>query len=384
MSEYQFYEFQAIDRPLSKAEMAELRALSTRATITGTRLQNEYHWGDFKGDPRDLMARYFDAHLYFANWGTRVLMFRLPTQFLGATTIAQYCCSDWLQVHTADKSTILEFRSENEAGEDWDEGPEGWLGILLPLRADLMGGDLRALYIGWLSCAEAGLLDDATGEPPVPVGLGTLSAALQGLADFLRVGEDVLAVAAERSNPRHEPTVGVAELTRWVAALPSDEKDAALIRLLDGDAPHLRTELLRRFRSAQTTANHPTETTAGRTVGELISAAEARADERHREQARRAAEAQQRQAREAAIARAHYLDGLVSRQEALWEQIERLIEVKRAKEYDQATQFLIDLHEVSIRTKTAETYRERLHLVRLRSAKKPSFLERLDKAALPR
>ena len=125
MSEYQFYEFQAIDRPLSKAEMAELRALSTRATITSTRLQNEYHWGDFKGDPRVVMARYFDAHLYFANRGTRVLMFRLPTQFLGATTIAQYCCSDWLQVHTADKATILEFRSENEEGEDWDEGPEG-------------------------------------------------------------------------------------------------------------------------------------------------------------------------------------------------------------------------------------------------------------------
>ena len=30
MSEYQYYEFQAIDRPLSQAEMAAVRALSTR------------------------------------------------------------------------------------------------------------------------------------------------------------------------------------------------------------------------------------------------------------------------------------------------------------------------------------------------------------------
>ena len=32
MSEYQYYEFLAIDRPLTEDEMAELRALSTRAT----------------------------------------------------------------------------------------------------------------------------------------------------------------------------------------------------------------------------------------------------------------------------------------------------------------------------------------------------------------
>ncbi len=37
MSEYQYYEFVAIDRPLSKGEMADLRALSTRAEITPTR-----------------------------------------------------------------------------------------------------------------------------------------------------------------------------------------------------------------------------------------------------------------------------------------------------------------------------------------------------------
>jgi hypothetical protein len=33
MSEYQYYEFQAIDRPLTKSEMADLRSYSTRALI---------------------------------------------------------------------------------------------------------------------------------------------------------------------------------------------------------------------------------------------------------------------------------------------------------------------------------------------------------------
>jgi hypothetical protein len=66
MSEYQYYEFQAIDRPLSERERRELRACSTRATITSTRFVNHYEWGDLKGDPRAWMEKYFDAFLYLA------------------------------------------------------------------------------------------------------------------------------------------------------------------------------------------------------------------------------------------------------------------------------------------------------------------------------
>ncbi len=62
MSEYQYYEFLAIDRPLSKEQMAELRALSTRATITSTRFHNVYNYGDFRGDPEKLMERYFEKY----------------------------------------------------------------------------------------------------------------------------------------------------------------------------------------------------------------------------------------------------------------------------------------------------------------------------------
>ena len=50
MSEYQYYEFQAIDRPLTDEEMAELRSYSTRARITPTSFGNDYSWGSFKGD----------------------------------------------------------------------------------------------------------------------------------------------------------------------------------------------------------------------------------------------------------------------------------------------------------------------------------------------
>ena len=48
MSEYQYFEFQAIDRPLNKKEMAKLRTYSTRARITPTSFVNDYSWGDFR------------------------------------------------------------------------------------------------------------------------------------------------------------------------------------------------------------------------------------------------------------------------------------------------------------------------------------------------
>lgn len=71
MSEYQYYEFQAVDRPLGNADRQVLRGLSSRARITATSFTNVYEWGDFGGDPDELMARWFDLHLYFANWGSR-------------------------------------------------------------------------------------------------------------------------------------------------------------------------------------------------------------------------------------------------------------------------------------------------------------------------
>lgn len=49
MSEYQYYEFLALDRPLDDRQQADVRSLSTRASITATSFINEYHWGNFRG-----------------------------------------------------------------------------------------------------------------------------------------------------------------------------------------------------------------------------------------------------------------------------------------------------------------------------------------------
>ena len=122
------------------------------------------------------MEHYFDAFLYLANWGTLVLKLGLPSQLLDPAIAQAYCGGDSASVHETSGKVILSFVSEDEGGE-WVEG-EGQLSSLIPVRAELARGELRALYLGWLLRAQSGELDDEVLEPPVPPGLGQLSTSL--------------------------------------------------------------------------------------------------------------------------------------------------------------------------------------------------------------
>ncbi|MFF0131603.1 hypothetical protein ACFYTG_38830 [Streptomyces mirabilis] len=51
MSDYQYYEFRAADRPLDRQQLAVLRTISTRAHITATSFTSTYQWGGLKADP---------------------------------------------------------------------------------------------------------------------------------------------------------------------------------------------------------------------------------------------------------------------------------------------------------------------------------------------
>ena len=138
MSEYQHYDFLALDRPLTECQSQELRAVSSRAIITATRFTNHYEWGSFKGDPRAWMERYFDAFLYFVNWGTHELMLRLPRRALDPATARRYCGGESASARVKGEHVILEFLSEDEDG-DWLEGEEHSLPSLAPLRAEIAG-----------------------------------------------------------------------------------------------------------------------------------------------------------------------------------------------------------------------------------------------------
>lgn len=277
MSEYQYYEFLALDRPLTTAEQAEVGRLSTRATITATSFTNEYHWGDFRGSPHELMELYYDAHLYFANWGTRRVMFRLPRPLLDPELAAQYGVDPQVTVSATPDHVILDIYSDDEPGYD-DEDLQVSLSAVVGARSELADGDLRPLYLAWLSGYGAWERDEdafddedeGIAEPPVPAGLRTLTASQHALADFLRIDADLLDVAAETSpalpKVRHDPGA----LAARIAALPASEKDRLLGLVAADQATLARRELLRGFRGQP---GDDSKSPPRRTVAELLDTA---------------------------------------------------------------------------------------------------------------
>jgi hypothetical protein len=383
MSEYQYYEFQAIDRPLTAEQMARLRSLSSRATITPTRFTNFYTWGNFKGDPAALMEHYFDMFVYVANWGTHELMLRLPRRLLSPADAAAYCTSENLRTWSTAGQLILDFRSEDESGADFDEDDDdGWMSALLPLRAELASGDRRALYLGWLGCAQALELDDDALEPAVPRGLASLSTAQQTLASFLRLDPNLLDTAAEASKPLH-PALSRRLIHTWVRGLEDSEKIDVLVRLVADDDPHhLHAELVQRILLAtgSDAGQSPGPPGGRRSVEQLLAAAALRSEARKRAAAERAERERQRQDRERAAARATYLESLAGRIDDEWLRVEALVATKRQGDYDRAVQVLVDLRDLAAHKGRIDNFENRLDQLRTRHAKKVSLLERLERA----
>ena len=299
MSEYQYYEFQAIDRDLTQADMNALRSISTRAEITSTSFTNHYEWGDLKADPLQLLEKYFDAFVYVANWGSRRFCLRLSKDLLEYKELQARLPNESAWVQRTAKYFIIGFENRNEEQNEWDDGT-GWMRSLVSLRSDLLRDDLRCLYLGWLLRVQNGEVPDKQLEPPVPAGLGQLSASLGSLIDFLGIDEDLVAAAAGNSAALNlGPSRG--DLDIWIRNLPENEKNVLLMTAISEPGDRWKNELLRRFHREKRPSASQGVPAAGRTAGELLSTAQARAERRiRRPEADRIREVARRKAKEEA------------------------------------------------------------------------------------
>ena len=379
MSEYQYYEFQAIDRPLSAKEMSELRSCSTRARITTTSFVNHYEWGSFKGDGDVWMEKYFDAFIYVANWGTHMLKLSLPSRLLDPAMAIKYCGGDRAFIREKAGKAILTYLSDDEEDDEWSEG-EGQLSSMISVRAELARGDLRALYLGWLLRAQAGELDDEDIEPPVPPALGQLSASQESLASFLRIDSDLLHVAAETSRSLGNTNLDRNEVRTWVGKLVTKDKDELIVDLMvhADHAPVM--ELLQHFLEARS-AEAETGSVPKRTVKQLLREAKTLAEKREHIEAQIRAEAKARHEREVAFAREKHLLSLVGREEKLWAKVDALITTTQPTSYDLAVKILVDLRDLDARGK-GDSFEARMKTLRQVHVRKPSFIDRLGKAGL--
>lgn len=134
--------------------------------------------------------------------------------------------------------TILDI-CRGEVEPDYDARDDGgeWLAALVPLRGDILSGDLRLFYLLWLSAAADDLLAHDMPEP-LP-GIGPLNAALEAAAEFFDIDRDLVEAAAVSPGEEAE-TPGASRV--FIGGLAEEEKIDLLIHLMDGDA-HLGSEL---------------------------------------------------------------------------------------------------------------------------------------------
>ena len=377
MSEYQYYEFQAVDRPLTAGEQQELRALSTRARITATSFVNSYEWGDFKGSPSLLIERMFDLHLYLSNWGSRRFFLRLPTKFVDRMWLNGVLSEvDCVETRIVGDHLIVEIARDELEVEDLDEGA-GQLAALAPLRANILAGDLRMFYLLWLTAVEADVFADDTPEPLPDV--GPLDGALEAFAEFFQIDADLVAAAAERNAQATGVELQKRDIDAAIRALSDKERLGLLSRLYDGD-PFVGVELRRLVRDsvAERTGIEPPK---ARTVGELRArAAEIAADRKRAAAAAARAERERREA-EAAMARKRRLAAVTARGELAWREVDNENERRNAAGYDRAKALLADLRDVALSEGRMNEFERRVGALRKKHARKGEFIDRLRSLA---
>ncbi|USR91633.1 hypothetical protein NEA10_02585 [Phormidium yuhuli AB48] len=368
MSEYQYYEFQSLDRPLTRQEQKTLQALSSRAQVTPHGATFLYNYSDFRGDPETLVAKYFDAMLYLANWGTWQVMFRLPKALVDPEWFKPYEIEDAITVSTTADYLILNIHIQDDEGMvNWIEG-EGWLPKLLPLRDDLLAGDLRLLYLAGLRAYVSAMTysDEDPIEPPLPPNLKTLTPALKTFVEFVELNPDLVTAAAEAS-PGYK-AASTPSLEEMLPRLTEAERDDFLLKLLRQE-PHVDRQLMNRLKelAGATSAPPPAAEQKRRHFSQLVALSEEMKATRKQQEN----EAAQRK-------RQKDLEALAPKVETTWERVLYLIGRKQGYAYDEATDLLRDLRDLARLQGELPAFRLRLQRLQSDYSNRPALMKRLQ------
>ncbi len=372
MSEYQYYEFVAVDGPISDEGLRYARGCSSRAEVSRFRWRNVYHFGDFHGNEETLLKHY-DAHFYIANWGTVRLGLAFPAASLPREAVEPYLRGgerheDTLTLKADGGRCIVWWERNEEGGWGWTEG-EGGIDELIGVREEILRGDYRALFLGWLAdfSADEWTNPKDTGVllPPIPGGLDRLSAAQTALVKHFPVDRDALAVAASLSQasiPERLPAATV------VQGLSVSEMRALLERVAEGEGLRVMAELNR-------LATPPPAAAGVAALSCVDFAAKVRAvrDARRKEEARAEAAKRKRDAE----ARRQRLASVMERADTIWAGLDPLMDQKVTAAYEQVAAQLKELRDAHEQAGENAKFQQKLVAFRERYARRSAMMRRI-------
>jgi hypothetical protein len=337
MSEYQYVAFRAIDAPVSEKNLAYMRKQSSRAKVTSWSFENEYHFGDFNGNVVEMLRRGYDVHLHYSNFGDRKLMIRFPNGLPNAEMAKQYCEKGSLHFlkDKQGQGGILCIEPYFEPGDHDDIlDLDDLLDRLLPLRAEILSGDLRPLYLAHLAIATDGNHDpDEEKDAPIPAGLEKLTDAQVALTELYGLSEGLIAAAARHSPPLPRLTDSEKGHADWLQLQPEATKFKWLCQLMGDTHAAVRRDILAEYQKSNTTMGWPT-IRLDRTIAEMMESAKGI----QREQDRKRAE-------DAARQRARKFAGMAADPTPILRKTEELVKQRNLHAYDKAALLLADLRE---------------------------------------
>lgn len=374
MSEYQYYEFAAIDGPISDEGLKYARGCSSRANVSRIRWQNTYNFGDFHGSV-DTLLKYYDAHFYIANWGSVRLALAFPKDAIPRKVIEPYLrgrksYEDILTVKEIGNRCILSWERNDEGGDDWIEG-EGFIDQLIAIREELMCGDYRALFLGWLADFDPDDCqipeDDTSVMPPIPSGLNHLSPALEALSKLFHVDRDALDVAAglsQASTPDRIPIASVLE------NLSVSEMQALLARVAEGGGSGVMNELNR--------LTYPLVQIPPSQAMRYADFADKTLETREARKKHEAKAAAAKRQHEAELRKQH-LASILERADSLWSDIDTLMDQKIASVYDHVADQLQELRDAYAQYSDLDSFQQKLAEFRRRYSNRSAMLRRIEK-----
>lgn len=355
MSEYQYVAFRAIDRPLDEKGLEFMQRQSSRAEITEWSFDNEYNFGDFRGNAAEMLRRGFDLHMHYADFGIHKLLIRFPDGLPESTVVSPFLIEEALE-YVKDKAGpggtlgIEPFYEPGDIESQFD--PAEMADRLIPLRQELLDGDVRPLYLAHLAAAcDCNHDPDVTKEAPVPAGLNKLSDAQQALVEFYGLSAALVAAAARECPALQKPPDVQESHSAWLRGQPEALKDAWLSQLLADSRSTSRREILAKYRASRNMPPWPT-VIRGRTISELQEAAE---EIRHDRDCKEAAAADRR--------RAKRLVDMAADPARIIKEIEKLVEQRSRTAYCEISKLLADLREALRHTRQsglAENHAEQL------------------------
>lgn len=380
MSEYQYYEFLAVDRPLTGEQTNALRQISTRAQITPVSFINHYNYGSFKGDPDKLMQHYFDVHVYVANWMTATFMLRLPIDALSQEAVDAFKIRYMLDFESTKTHWVITWyleESENYA-RFGEESGQGWMPRLAPIREELLRGDIRSLYIGWLAAVTHGTIDDDQMEPLPVNGLGDLTPSQQALAEFLEVDPDLLAGAGIGSKKFQAATVSQEKMDEWIDDLSEKQIKAVIRQIIEGEGLQAVRSLQGEFMAWQRELQKDADLPPQRPVAALWENAE-KAEEirlKEAEQKRKQQEVKRQKERE------NFLKNLSKNLPEMWDSLQQTVQRGSGLAYDEVCRSIVDISQAHARFGDRSRFTKELEQFMAGHTRRKALIQRLVKAGV--